>query len=372
MFTARLNKIFSFLNNIFTNVYKSCNIVSMSDKKILIISTGNIASTVYTLPLAGVLKNYGYSVDYVVSEKGFSVINKNPKVNRVFLMSMERWSGQWLNTDTWEAFFKVINRIKAVEYNIVIDCQQDIRSTLTFAMCNGKRKLTYSDAKDFSKIGGNEFLDSKTNIKENSKNKVIRNLNFLRYLKLEFTDIVFPLPEPEYTYVLRYNRLWDTLDKDKKTIIISAGARNENKRWSVANWKTLIDRIKSKYNLIFTGSTMDKPFVKEIGGEGFLDLRGETRVESFIELLRHADLVITSETETAALAWAVQKPKIITIFTCSDPEKYSPIDMNDPNKYKSLYGNLDCQPCGSGLCLDDVARCRKYPSVDDVIRAIEN
>ena len=106
----------------------------MSGKRILIISTGNIASTVYTLPLAGVLKGYGFSVDYVVSEKGFSVINKNPKVDRVFLMSMERWSGKWLSADTWEAFFKVVNRIKMTEYDIVVDCQQDIRSVLTFAL----------------------------------------------------------------------------------------------------------------------------------------------------------------------------------------------------------------------------------------------
>jgi len=344
----------------------------MSNKRVLIISTGNIASTVYTLPLGGVLKSYGYSVDYVVSEKGFSVINKNPKVDRVYLMSMERWSGKWLSAETWEAFFKVVNRIKMTNYDIVIDCQQDIRSVLTFAMCNGSRKLTYSDAKGFSKIGGNEFIDTKPSIKENSRNMVERNLNFLKYLKLDYTDIVFPLPKPDYTYILRHQQTLETLDKDKKIVLISAGAHNENKRWSVPNWKALIDRIKTKYNLVFTGSIIDKPFVKEIGGEVFLNLCGETRVESFIELLRHVDLVITSETEAAALAWAVQTPRIITIFTCSDPEKYSPIDYTNPEKYKSLYGNLSCQPCTSGMCLDDEAKCRKFPTVDDVVRAIGN
>lgn len=343
----------------------------MADKRVLIIANGNIASTVYTLPLASVLKGYGYYVDYVVSEKGFSVINKNPKVDRIFLLSMERWSGNWLKSDTWEAFFKVLNRIKAVEYEIVIDCQQDIRSLLTFALCNGQRKLTYSDAKGFSKIGGNEFIDSRPSIKENSKNVVQRNLNFLKYLKMEYTDIVFPLPKPEYTYVQRHEQTFALLDKDKKNIVIAAGARNENKRWFEGNWVALIDRIKSKYNLIFTGSISDKHFVKDIGGDGFLNLCGETRIESFIELLRHADIVITGDTEAAALAWAVQKPRIITLFTCSDPEKYSPIDYNDPEKYKSLYGNLDCQPCPSEMCLDLEPKCRKFPTVDDVVRAIE-
>ena len=343
----------------------------MAIKRVLIISNGNTASTVYTLPLACVFKGNGYAVDYVVSEKGFSVINKNPKVDRIFLLSMEKWRGNWLKSDTWEAFFKVLNRVKSYEYEIVIDCQQDIRSLLTFALCNGKRKLTYSDAKGFSGIGGNEFIDSKPSIKENSKNIVQRNLNFLKYLKMEYTDVVFPLPPAEYTYVLRHEQTLKSIDKTKKIVVIAAGAKNEYKRWHEKNWSVLISKIKDKYNLIFTGSMSDKPFVKDIGGDGFINICGETRIESLIELLRHVDLVITGDTETAALAWAVQKPRIITIFTCSDPEKYSPIDYNDPEKYKSLYGNLSCQPCPSEMCLDDDPPCRKYPTVDDVLRAIE-
>lgn len=337
-------------------------------QKVLIISLGNIAHTVYTLPLAGVLRDNGFRVDYVVSEKGFSVINKNPKVDRVFLMSMERWTDKWLSAETWEAFFKQIERVKMVEYDIVIDCQQDIRSLLTFAMCNGRRKLTYSDAKGFSSIGGNEIIPK---TKLNTKNIVERNMYFLKYLKLSYNGIYFPMPEIDYTFTLRHDKTFETLDKDKKTIIISAGAKNENKRWSANNWKVLIDRIKDKYNLVFTGGILDKQFVKEIGGEGYLNLVGETRVESLIDVLKRADIVITSETEACALAWAVEKPRVITIFTCSDPEKYSPIDYDNQEKYISLYGKIECQPCESDICMDiGEARCRKLPTVEDVLRAI--
>lgn len=342
----------------------------MARKKILIIALGNIANTVYTLPLAGVLKKYGCRVDYVVSEKGFSVINKNPAVDRAFLMSMERWSGKWTNPDTWEAFFKQLERVKLVEYDIVIDCQQDIRSLLTFALCKGDRKLTYSDAKGFAAIGGNEMVDSKK--KPKSGNLVERNLNFLNYLSIDYTDIVFPMPDIDYNYTLKHNKTFELLDNTKKTVIISAGARNENKRWSVSNWKALIENIKNKYNLVFTGSISDKPFVKEIGGEAYLNLVGETRVESFIDVLKRADIVITSDTETSALAWALNKPKIITIFTCTNPEKYSPVDYNDKEKYKSLYGKMDCQPCNTGVCMNVEAPCRKFPSVEDVVRALKD
>ena len=340
----------------------------MANKRILIIALGNIASTIYTLPLANVLSDYRYSVEYVVSEKGFSVINKNPKVSKVFLASMEQWRGKWLKSETWGAFFKLVDRIKLREYDIVIDCQQDIRSLLIFAMCIGKRKITYSDAKGFSAIGSNEVISSLNH----TGNMVERNMNILNYLKLDYSEIEFPLPETNYSITLKNDKIFDTLDKTKQTIIISAGARNENKQWHPSNWKALIGQIKSKYNLIFTGSLMDKFFIKEIGGDGFLNLCGETKIESLIDILKRADMVITGETETAALAWAVRQPRIITLFTCSSAEKYSPIDYKDKKKYISLYGSLECQPCAAEFCFDIEAKCRKFPAVEDVIRALTN
>ena len=339
----------------------------MSYQKILIISLGNIANTVYTLPMASVLKGYNYSVEYVVCEKGFSVVNKNPKIDKVFLASMEQWSGKWLNPDTWEAFFKLVERIKLREYDIVIDCQQDIRSLLVFALCNGKRKITYSDAKGFSSIGSNEVVDAKNQ----TGNIVERNLNLLKHLGLDYSGIDFPMPNINYDIVLRNDKLFNSLDKSKKIVIIAAGARNENKRWAAANWIALINNIKNDYNLIFTGGIPDKFFVKEIGGDGYINLCGETRIESFMDVLKRADIVITSETESAALAWAVQKPKVITIFTCSSPIKYSPFDPLDKEKYISLYGNLPCQPCAAQMCLDDNPKCRKFPTVDDILRALK-
>jgi ADP-heptose:LPS heptosyltransferase len=345
----------------------------MAGKRVLIISLGNIANTIYTLPMANVLAGYEYRVEYAVSERGFSVINKNPVASKVFLLSMEKWSGKWLNSETWESFFKVVDRIKSNEYDIVIDCQQDFRSLLLFAMCRGKRKLTYSDAKGFSSIGANEIIDSEMpSLRTQVKNLVERNMNFLKYLRLDYEVIEFPLPKVNFSAVLKYNNIFESFDTSKKTVLISAGARNENKRWSVQNWKELITRIKQDYNLIFTGSILDKQYVKEIGGDGFVNLTGETKIESMFEILRQVDVVISGETEITALGWAIGHPRIITLFTCSSPEKYSPISYTEPDKYKSLYGDLGCQPCSGNDCLDEVAKCRNYPTVDDVIRALEN
>lgn len=345
----------------------------MSVKRVLIISLGNIANTIYTLPMANVLTAYGYKVDYAVSERGFAVINKNPMVCRTYLLSMEKWSGKWLSAETWEAFFKSVDRVKVNQYDIIIDCQQDFRSLLLFAMCNGKRKLTYSDAKGFSAIGANEIIDSTMpSLRTQVKNLVERNLNFLKYLKMDYDVVEFPMPPSNFSVTLRYNSVFESFDATKKTVLICAGAKNENKRWSVSNWKSLIAQIKNDYNLIFSGSTIDRPFVKEIGGEAFVNITGETKIETMFDILRKVDIVISGETEITALAWAVGHPSIITLFTCSSPEKYAPINYTSEEKYKSLYGNLPCQPCSGNDCFDDIAKCRSFPTVEDVMRALES
>lgn len=345
----------------------------MEEKRVLIISLGNLANTVYTLPMANVLKSYNFKVEYAVSEKGFGIVNKNPVVDKVFLLSMERWSGKWLNSETWESFFKVVDRVKTRKYDIVIDCQQDFRSLLLFAMCNGKRKLTYSDAKGFSSIGANEIIDSAMpSLRTQVKNIVERNLNFLKYLKMDYEVVEFPLPPSNFSVNLRYNSMFESFDSDKKTVLICAGAKNENKRWSVPNWMGLISQIKNDYNLLFSGSTMDIPFVKEIGGESFMNITGETKIETMFEILKRVDIVISGETEITALAWAIGHPNIITLFTCSSPEKFSPIDYLNIEKYKSLYGSLPCQPCSGSDCFDTVAKCRNFPTVEDVMRALDS
>ena len=93
----------------------------------------------------------------------------------------------------------------------------------------------------------------------------------------------------------------------------------------------------------------------------------KTNLDELRELLSRADLVISMDSGTTHLAWAVQKPKIVSIF-CSTPESlYAP--LGERNKYISLSAE-NCKPCHKRKCPKGFPKCTLYPSVDDVYDAV--
>lgn len=54
-------------------------------KKVLLIRLSSLGDVVFNIPLANVLKANGYTVDWIVSEKGYEIVKDNPCVNKVYL-----------------------------------------------------------------------------------------------------------------------------------------------------------------------------------------------------------------------------------------------------------------------------------------------
>ncbi len=57
--------------------------------KILIIRLSAMGDVIFNIPLANCLKDNGYEVHWLVSEKGYSLVKDNPCVDRVYLAPVE-------------------------------------------------------------------------------------------------------------------------------------------------------------------------------------------------------------------------------------------------------------------------------------------
>ena len=90
-----------------------------------------------------------------------------------------------------------------------------------------------------------------------------------------------------------------------------------------------------------------------------------------MELFSRANLVIAPDSGSAHLAWATQKPAVITIFTCTPKEVLAP--YGDDKKYIALGGEgLNCQTCFKRRCRlkNNKNACTNIPSPDKVIETI--
>lgn len=333
-------------------------------KKVLIIRLTALGDVIFTLPLVNVLKSSGYSVGFLTSEKGIGVIQGNPSVDKVYFFPLAKWRKNAFSTI--KDFWKLVFEIRREGYDIALDCQQMFKSLYLFLLCGAKRRITFKDAKELSFLGATEFVTPKHSFKSPDYHIVERNLDFARYLGLNPEEPVFSLPPVDESVETKVSDLLKACDKP--IVVVAPATTWKNKHWHNQNWIELIDSISADYSLVFTGMECDKPLISSIGGDKYLNLAGQTNVDELKAVISRADIVITPDSGTAHLAWTLQKPKVIALFTCTPPKRFGPYSNLKINKYFSVSGgNLPCQPCFKRKCKLKTDECSMYPSVETVL-----
>lgn len=343
--------------------------------KILIIRLTSLGDVIFTLPLVNTLAEEN-EVSYLVAEKGLGIIKNNPSIKNVHFVPLKEWRKNPFSIKRYIEFFKLIREIRKEKYDIALDCQQMYKSLWLFLLSGAKRRITFSDAREGSIIGGNEFIKPKAKFRDNNYHIVERNLDFARHLNIQPKEIKFTLPPSTNEVIEQVNMLTSTLYDVRKTVIISPATTWKNKYWSSDNWAKVIKAINQTCNIVFTGMKEDKYYIDEILSKtqeriDCLNLVGRTNFEELKELFTRADIVISPDSGSSNLAWACSKPAVITVFTCTPAKRFGPYGDND--KYFAIQGNLSCEPCFKKRCrmkVDNCA-CTNFPEADEIIKIVK-
>lgn len=217
--------------------------------KILIIRLTSLGDVIFTIPLACSLKEQNNEVGWLVAEKGLSVVNGNPCVDKCHFVPLNEWKKRPFSIKTFIEFLEIVKAIRKEKYDIALDCQQMFKSLFLFLFCGAKRRITFKDARELSILGGNEFIEPKANFRDYNYHIVERNLDFARYLGIEPQKIEFSLPETSIEAKNKIDELTTDIDKSKPIVVISPATTWENKHWEKKNWAQVIDAIQDKCNL---------------------------------------------------------------------------------------------------------------------------
>jgi heptosyltransferase-1 len=339
----------------------------VNNKKVLIIRLSALGDVIFNLPLANILQKNGYEVHWITSEKGFDIINNNPLVDKAILAPMEKWKKHNFFTNFFE-YIKIIRFLRSQKYDIAIDTQLLLKSAVWTAFCGAKRRIVSKSAREFANFAGNEVIEELSYDYKTHATK--RYLKFSEHLGLKSDEIIAKLPPSTQKSIDKINELTKDLDNSKPIIGIAPATTWTTKHWNKDNWKRLIKEIEKDYTLVFTGTKKDQDLIKYISEDNHLSLAGKTNLLELAEFFKRCDLVISLDSGSTHLAWACEKPKIISIF-CSTPAGfYAPCGTDD--KYIALSGNLSCQPCHGKVCClkENINACTNHPSVQDVLSAV--
>jgi len=326
----------------------------------------SLGDVIFNIPLANVLKSSGYEVHWLVAEKGYQILEKNNCVDKVILAPVEKWKKSKNLVKNLKEFFEILRELRRENYDIALDTQMRLKSLFFNKFCGAKRRIVSKDAKEFSQFGANEIIPKKRN---KISHVVESYLDFARYIGLTVNEIKFSLPESPNKTKDKIKNFLSNIDKNKPVVILAPATTWKGKHWDKNNWKCLVDKIKDSCNLFFSGTKDDVEFIEFIRDGVGVSLAGKTDLLELIELLRNVDLLISLDSGTTNLAWAVQYPKIVSIYCCTPKELYAPIDETG-DKYIS-YSSEFCTPCHHKKCfVFNKYICTQSSTVDCVYEGV--
>ena len=343
-------------------------------KKALLIRLSSLGDVILNIPLANVLKDAGYEVTWIVSEKGIQVIENNPCVDHVILAPVGKWKKNGWKWEHFVEYFNIIKKLRKEKFDVAIDSQMLIKSMICMIFSGAKKRISSLEGREFSYLAANTIIP-----KISFEHAPIIE-NYLRYVKPiglnpKLEDIKVTLPERTPEQKGKIDEILSNLDSKKPLVIIAPATTWNNKHWNKLYWKEVVNNLGNKCNIIFTGGKVDNDLIEFISEGKFINLAGKTNLMELMELFSRANLVISPDSGSTHLAWAARKPAVITIFTCTPKDVLAP--YGDKNKYIALGGQgLACQPCFKRKCKyvqgNEKELCTFNPTPQEVLQAIEN
>ncbi len=180
---------------------------------------------------------------------------------------------------------------------------------------------------------------------------------------------LWPAPEDEQ----RVDQLLDEAryDPAKPLVGVHPGgsARWQTKRWDVARWAEVCDRLAAKgYQVIITGDPSEQGLGHELLGLVHttpIVAIGKTKLLQLACLIRRCHVFLCHDSAPLHLAAAVGTPTV-ALFGPTDPARH----VNPSPKIAIVRKPVFCSPCYSPSCRTITHQCMKLISVDDVMQAL--
>ena len=340
-------------------------------QKVLLIKLSSLGDVIFNVPLANALKDAGYEVTWLTSEKGIQIVQNNPCVDKAILAPLVKWKKRGPCKENFDEYLEILKQIRAEKFDIAIDSQMMLKSLYWMLFSGAKRRIISKEAREFAILGGNEWIDDISYAPDSPI--VLNYLKYAEYLGIKPEQIKVTLPPRTEEQIKKIDDLLSGLDRSKPLIVIAPATTWKNKHWNKDNWKTVVDNLKDRCNIVFTGGPNDSELIEYINQGRYLNLAGKTDIIELMELFSRANLVMAPDSGSAHLAWATGKTAVITIFTCTPKEVLAP--LGDGKKYIALGGKgLVCQPCFKRKCKlhKNIDACTNFPNPGDVLEVVQN
>lgn len=289
--------------------------------RIAIIKLSALGDVVHALPVARALRRAvpGAHLTWVVEAREYAVLRDHPDLDAVVPVDTRLWRRLiWRPSGAREVLAKVgrlRERIRRASFDVAIDLQGLLKSGLLTAYTGAPVRIGFSASRCRERLNA-LFTNRRVTPPASARHVVEQYLSLLAPLGIEPRPVEFRVPVP----AAAERRIEELLVKEgvkrgDRLVAINPGAGRANKRWDVARWSALAERLASEAGarlLLLWGpdeAFMAREIALALPGHSAL-LAPPTDLGELAALLKRCRLMIASDTGPLHLAAALQTPAL--------------------------------------------------------------
>ncbi len=321
---------------------------------VLIIKLSAIGDVTHTLPALTTLRRHlpDARISWLVEEAAQDVVRGHPALDRLLVWRRLAWvrairSFRWLAAA--REFAGIARALRDTPYDLIIDFQALLKSSLWIALARSPRKAGYGpglrhDERSYL------FLSERVPVSDPNAHAVERNLRLLEglgfpRLPLRYDFPILPENDREAARLLAEVGLAETTP----FLAVNAMTRWPTKNWTAAHFASVADQLaRSGAPCVFTGSPDDREALQAIADAAQTPLRrldGRTSLKTLAAVFQRARVVLSTDTGPMHIAVAVQTP-VVALFGPTSPRSTGPFGA----AHVVLRAGLECSPCYRKTC----------------------
>jgi heptosyltransferase-1 len=331
------------------------NMLSKNIDKILIVKPSSLGDVVHSLPFLNALKTClpQATIHWVIAKGLEGILEGHPMIDKLFIIHKDTWKKMTYARHTVNEITLLLKELKKEKYDLVIDLQGLLRSGIITKATGAPLRVGFREAREGSRFFYTHKVKGGKDI-----HAVDRYLKIADFLGCEKKDVRFPLP----SYSLSsFNQ--SLMSEDYAVII--PGARWKTKVWPAEKFGRLASKLSLKTVIVGSKSEIEAAdMIASLSQGKSLSFAGKTDLKELIEIIRHAQFVVSNDSGPMHIAAALDIP-VFAIFGPTDAIRTGPYGEG----HTVIREDVPCAPCLKKTCKD--MKCMKDLSVEKVYEIIK-
>jgi len=336
--------------------------------RILMVRLSSIGDLVHTLPVLSALrKQYpDAKIDWLVERKFRTVLEAVTGIDSLVEVDTFSWRERMFSPKTWTDIARAIGRLRENSYDVVLDLQGTIKSSVAARLAKGERRIGFARA-DLKERPAALLYSEHVEVNGARPHVIDRQLRLLSAMDIDTTTRSFALSVPDSIEAAAASAL-DSLGMNE-FVLLNPGGAWVTKRWSPEKFGALATAIRTRHGIpsLVLWAPGEEALAQSIveHSDGACRLAPATGIVSLIPFAKRARVLVSGDTGPMHLASAFDVP-IVGIFGPTDPARNGPFGTRD----EIVLEDVPCGPCYKHRCPGYDNVCMTRIDVEDVLGAV--